>query len=245
MSKLSKAPLVEVIVELRWKSDSPEELNKFQFLHGDMYSRLKDEFPVRENLIPILPNNIEVPTSAFINNAIYRFRKSQGGYPLYQLGPGLLSVNTVDNIYDWTNYIQKTKLVADAFLESYQFNKGEYFTPSLKFLDFFEFDFENANIFHYLKDKFHLNIVNEADNSNLPVSVLFNVVYKKDIGLLSMNIRNAGYEGKQGFSVETSLTTSIQYEKKYLLEKWLNESQEVLSQYFKDMTKGEMYNSFK
>ncbi len=246
MSKLSNAPLVEVIFELKWKSDSPEELNKFQFLHGDMYSRLKSNFPERENLIPSLPHNIEVPTGAFVNNAIYRFRRSAGGYPLYQLGPGILSVNTIDEIYDWKCFSEDIKTVSNTFFDSYQFNKDEQFTPSLRFLDFFEFNFDEENIFLFLKNKFHLKIENEADGDSLPVSILLNVVYKKNkLGLLSVNIRNAGYNEKTGFCVETSLTQSFHCSEKSFMIEWLNDSQEELSQYFKKMTSGDMYNSFK
>ncbi len=42
MSKLPNAPLVEVIFELRWKVDKNDELVKCQYLHGDLFAKVKE-----------------------------------------------------------------------------------------------------------------------------------------------------------------------------------------------------------
>jgi len=88
MSKLPKAPLLEVIFELRWQIKQKSDLTKYQYLIGDLYSAIKKTYPVRESLAPP-----EVPTDILINNPVHRFRKDKNQYPLVQIGPGLLTLN--------------------------------------------------------------------------------------------------------------------------------------------------------
>jgi len=73
MSKLPNAPLLEVIFELRWKITNKNDLAKYQYLHGDLYSILKNSYHFRESLAPV-----EIPVEVLINKPIHRFRKEKG-----------------------------------------------------------------------------------------------------------------------------------------------------------------------
>ena len=44
MSKLLKAPLLEVIFEINWDITNKNDIIEFQYLHGDMYSNLKNSY---------------------------------------------------------------------------------------------------------------------------------------------------------------------------------------------------------
>ncbi len=52
MSKLHSAPLLEVIFEIKWAVISKSDIVDFQYLHGDLYSKLKSKYSHRESLIP-------------------------------------------------------------------------------------------------------------------------------------------------------------------------------------------------
>lgn len=43
MSKLPNAPLIEVVIELRWQITQKNELTGIQYLYGDLYNELKDK----------------------------------------------------------------------------------------------------------------------------------------------------------------------------------------------------------
>ena len=44
MSKLPKAPLLEIIFEINWDITNKNDIVKFQYLHGDLFSNLKDKY---------------------------------------------------------------------------------------------------------------------------------------------------------------------------------------------------------
>ena len=50
----------------------------------------------------------------FLNKEAYRFRAAENGYPIYQLGPGFLSVHTIDEKYEWDKYEKTIQRVVDA-----------------------------------------------------------------------------------------------------------------------------------
>ena len=103
MSKLPKAPLVEVIFEIRWNSTNKQEMDKFQLLIGAIYAALKDLYCKPDNLLP----DSNIPIQVLLGKPIYRAKKKSGEPILYQLGPGLLSINYVGSDYDWAIFYQE------------------------------------------------------------------------------------------------------------------------------------------
>lgn len=89
MSKLPKAPLVEVVFELRWEIAEKADLMQVEYLYGDIYAELKDKYPHRERILPI-----EIPVDLTVNKPVFRYRANKNSYPLIQLGPGLITLNT-------------------------------------------------------------------------------------------------------------------------------------------------------
>ncbi|HPH00719.1 MAG TPA: TIGR04255 family protein, partial [Tenuifilaceae bacterium] len=89
MSKLPKAPLVEVVFELRWQIINKVDLSKIPYLYGDIYSQLKNKYPFRESIVPP-----EIPIDILINQPVHRFRTAPNDYPLFQVGTGIITLNT-------------------------------------------------------------------------------------------------------------------------------------------------------
>ena len=132
MSRLPNAPLLEVIFELRWQIKEKEELNKYQFLIGDLYSSIKENYPSRESLVPP-----QVPTDILINNPFHRFRKGKNEYPLVQIGPGVLTLNTTDDNYFWKDFYTWSESLVTNFFDVFIL-ENEAFKSNLLYLDFFE-----------------------------------------------------------------------------------------------------------
>jgi uncharacterized protein (TIGR04255 family) len=246
MSKLPKGPLLEVIFELSWKTDTPQEQEKFQFLLGDMYTKLKDKYPQRFNLVQTPFAGVEIPLDVFNNKPVYRFRKTENSYPIYQLGPGLLSVNTINETYIWEDFEQEILNVFAKFKESYDFNSSS-FNMALKFLDFYAFDFNNDDANDFLKDNLHLQITHSMQSEkHKPSFVNFATGHEEEnIGQFNFSInRGVTHQKSEGFLVETNLVNKMILDSNTDISSWLKDAHEYLSRVFKNMTQGAMYDSF-
>ena len=100
-----RAPLVEVISEVHWELkqlrsyptawiDPYFDLFKDQFLAAS-----KDKLPFVE---PLVPN--EIPVEFVSNQPHLRLRPKENGWPLVQIGPGVLTVNVVPPYDGWVRH---------------------------------------------------------------------------------------------------------------------------------------------
>ena len=240
MSKLSNAPLVEVIFEIRWNSTNKQEVDKFQLLIGAMYAALKDTYEKPENII----TDANIPIQAFLNRPIYRARKKDGTPILYQLGPGILTINYVGPEYDWSSFYSEISIIVNQVKELYSFSPSKDIQINLKYLDFFDFHFENENIFTFLKETFHLTI--DAEFIKNPIGINFEIAQKENDAVFNIKINTGTLNNRrQGLVVESKLNSVKKSEDLFLnFDKILTGFHDKLSTFFKNMTKGELYESF-
>jgi len=100
---LKYKPLVEAILELRWRlpdaaSPGIESDPHYRLLLGRISERVQGEYPYHEPL-----PTTQVPDSMVPHMAQHRFRASVAGWPLIQIGPGLMTVNETDG-YAWDSF---------------------------------------------------------------------------------------------------------------------------------------------
>ncbi|QQS28035.1 MAG: TIGR04255 family protein [Sphingobacteriales bacterium] len=102
---LPNAPLKEVLFEIHWDLEYiPEE--KILFDKGFERAILNFTSACQQDFkeVSILkPENI--PPTAFINRVTHRFFKKKGQHPLYQLGPGVFTVNDNNKNYIWSDFL--------------------------------------------------------------------------------------------------------------------------------------------
>lgn len=241
MSKLPKAPLLEVIYELRWDIKNEQDLVKFQYVHGDLYAAQKLNYPLRELLTPA-----DMPMALMINNPVYRF-KSKENYPLFQLGPGVLSLNTTDATYFWEDYYKSCRSLTASFFDVYQLSNDEKFRPNLIYLDFYKFDFLNNDVITFIND--NLNIVlgqNFYKTTNNPSTITLAFNYVIELGKLDI-LLNTGLNGSNetGLVVRTQLNGPLVTPGTDDIMSWLDKAHTFCSNLFKEMTKGKLYETFK
>lgn len=239
MSKLPNAPLIEVIFELRWKVAGKSELQKYEYLIGDLYSSIKDQYPLREPLTP--PG---LPTGIMVNNPAHRFRTGRSGYPLVQVGPGVLTLNTTDDNYFWDQFYQWAESLIGTFLEVYP--GDEFFKPNLLYLDFFEFDYSSGNVLQYINDNFNLEITQGfLQNPGYPFHLDQGFFYETSLGYLTVTLKKGqNSEKKNGIVMQSSLQNQNELNKKEDILGWLDEAHRFSSNLFKEITKGKLYQSF-
>lgn len=241
MSKLPKAPLLEVIFELRWQIKQKSDLTKYQYLIGDLYSAIKQTYPERESLAPP-----EVPVDFLINSPVHRFRKDKNQYPLVQIGPGVLTLNTIDENYHWNDFYSWAEALNNVFFSVFQL-ENETFRSNLLYLDFFKFDFINNNVNEFINKSFNI-IINQGfiEETGNPFHLDIGFFYNTELGNLSVTLKK-GQNGKKedGIVMQTSLNGKDSMTSSVNVLSWLNQAHEFSSKIFKEITKGELYNSFK
>lgn len=239
MGKLPNAPLVEVIFELRWKID-PIEFETIQYLQADLYPLIRKEYPHREALESL-------PVQYGVNLPSHRFRREIKGYPLVQVGPGMISVNTTDETYFWDKFEAEISNVVEKLNQVYDFKESHKPQAILQYVDFVKFDFEKDDVFDFLKKKLHISI-NHEQTFYKPTLNAFNLNYgfqfKDPLGQLVLQI-NRGNNPKhgEGIAIQSSLSNEVIPKPKEIGE-WLNKSHELLSSMFKAMTSGALYDHF-
>ncbi|MBN2718809.1 MAG: TIGR04255 family protein [Deltaproteobacteria bacterium] len=114
MATLSKAPLIEVIFEVRWGKITPQDNGRTLHISftdtekADLLKNLETEsskygFPFVE-----IANNLSLETlPPYV--PIKRFRPVEGMWPCYQAGVGIFTVNQLNDGYVWENYAATVK----------------------------------------------------------------------------------------------------------------------------------------
>src|SRR5690606_24284977 len=125
--------------------------------------------------------------------------------------------------------------------------ESETFQSNLLYLDFFKFDFINNNVNDFINESFNI-VINQGfiEETGNPFHLDFGFFYKTELGNLSVTLKK-GQNGKKddGIVMQTSLHGKDSMKSSDNVLSWLNRAHEFSSKIFKEITKGELYNSFK
>ena len=176
----------------------------------------------------------------------HQSRTAKNEYPLVQIGPGLLTLNTTDENYFWNDFYNWSETLVNNFFEVFTVD-NETFKPNLLYLDFFKFDFKNRNVNEFINDSFNINynqgFINGVDN---PYNLDIGYFYETKLGNLSVTLKRGRNSNKEeGIIMQSSLHNMETMTGNKKILSWLNNSHEFISQLFKDITKGNLYESFK
>jgi uncharacterized protein (TIGR04255 family) len=153
---LPNKPLIEAILELKWKpSFSPSQFpgvdGDLRLFLGRFHDAVRKQYPTFE----ILPA-AAAPEQAAPNLAQYRFRQSDGGWPLVQLGSGLLALNDTTT-YTWESFRERGKAMAALMFEEYP-TKLEPTSLELRYINAIYVDFEKRDALAHIADKFRISL---------------------------------------------------------------------------------------
>lgn len=114
-----KAPVAEVIAEVLWQlkpllgSDLAYD-SFFDDLTENFRLHFKDQFPHMERIIPA-----EVPREILSYKPIFRYRAEKDSWPLYQIGPGIMTANIVPPYEGWPKFFPVVSEGLKALYQSY------------------------------------------------------------------------------------------------------------------------------
>ncbi len=242
MSKLPKAPLVEVVFELRWEIAEKADLMQVEYLYGDIYAELKDKYPYRERILPI-----EIPVDLTVNKPVFRYRANKNSYPLIQLGPGLITLNTVDKLYYWESFFNDAEELIHAFLKVFNVREKRSIQPSLLYLDFFPFSFKTHDALQFVNQNLNITIKQSfLDQVDQPKDINIGIAYEIDMGDLRVSLQKGSNKmKKEGILMQSRINGKAIEPTLQQIKGWLNESHDICSTLFKNLTKGQLYESFK
>ncbi len=215
MSTLAKAPLNEVIFEIRWglvKADQSKREYHLPFEETDFFFGQFKMIVTSIGFSFIERTNIEIqPSLPHVVN--FRFRKAQNTWPCYQIGLGVFTVNQINDGYEWDKFKQ------DILNGIEYLNKGypggienlKSVGIELRYRDAFIFS-ENENSVAFLKSKMKLSfdlpdgLLNSEylDNNKIAgTRVAFNLDIINPKGKLVLDLRQAKINGQPGFVLDT------------------------------------------
>jgi uncharacterized protein (TIGR04255 family) len=151
---LSKPPIVEALIELRWVPKKIKDSNlfdsDFKFLPVNLYNNIKTQFPFIEVL-----GNTQIPDEINPNLPKYRFRAKKDSYPLIQIASGVLTIN-----FDKGNFLSQDKFLntsitlIDKILSDFDFIKPNFI--KIHYIDVFSYT--EDNMCDFIEDKFKTSI---------------------------------------------------------------------------------------
>lgn len=160
---LPNKPLVEAILELRWLLDDHAQPGTFvdpgfRILLARFYDRIQPEgFQSIDLPIAAVP---EVLTSHVVR---HQFRKASDTWPLFQLGPGILTVNETSS-YTWDTYFPVAKSAIERLFASYPsespLRPGDV---RLRYLNALPFDPSKVDPLQFLSRYLHTQIDVDAE----------------------------------------------------------------------------------
>lgn len=251
---LKNKPLVEAIFELRWELQEPAPIMKvdphYRLLVGRVYDRVKDEYPFHEQLpTATIPDEI----AGYVVQ--HRFRKDKDEWPLIQVGPGVITLNDTDG-YIWEDFEKRISHVLDTFFEAYP-NTDSKITINrslLRYIDAVSFDYEEGDIFTFLREKMKMNIeinndlFEKTEVSRLPLGLdmRFSFPSKEPKGAVHLRFSRGKREDVHALLWETmveSLGNDSPQTKKDITT-WVKKAHQLTDNWFFMMIEGELLRRF-
>ena len=192
-----KIPLIEIIVEIRWAIQHLTSLHAFIDPHFDEFFKnfgntvSKQGFNFFEKLVPD-----EIPREFIAGQPLFRFRKKSHGYPLFQIGHGLLTINTAptaeESYTGWDAFLQNIQLATKALFESYPI-ASKYLTIDhldLKYINAFDKDFGYNAFTSFAQAELGISIASKKATilATLREDAEFQLVYEGKLKSLDDNI---------------------------------------------------------
>ncbi len=245
VSDVKKSTILEVIFEVRWQltqvPNSPALRDPgYPLVYGRLYDRVKGRFPIVEDL-----PTTQVPPEANPYVVRHRLRKTKEGWPLMQIGPGIVTVNEGSE-FEWKAFKE------DA---SNGYEGVRQFFPSaqvpLKFLKV-ELRFIHGYQFEGSATEFmakSLNTQVKLDSALFPADkvgdkqegLLLNVGYtlKKPTGQGMLSFSLGQVEGKQAIVQQSLIQTAGEDTPQDLVElgRWLDDAHALATHWTKTLTK--------
>jgi len=250
MGDLKNKPLVEAIFELGWSVADADSL--WDVLPGLYYGAVRDEYPHIENL----PMS-QVPVQVSLNAVRHRFRKTKDGWPLTQLGPGVLTVNDTAGYTVWKDFLPRITKAVSSLTNVYEnvYEKAEPFNRAeLRYINAVEFDPQQQSFAKFVKEKLHTSIDlpnlsdGEATTTDIVnANIAAQVQLKRPVGIGEIVVALGQVEEKPAAIFQINVRSSGKDAPKNIeeLQKWAKDAHRIIDSWFLSFCEGDLLKSFR
>jgi uncharacterized protein (TIGR04255 family) len=228
----AKAPLIELIAEVRWipqgsmllqpgltvQQPAMPEIFVGGVKQEEFYKRLGRElyssgFDRSERLLPVgMPFALHQP--------VYRFQSEKEGKTsvLYQVGYGIFSVHAIPPYHSWAQFLPFVRSGLEALLGSrLETDRSQPFSQtSLRYIDFFDEGLlEGHNISSFIMDVLKISTklpvpISRVATSNELKSVFTKVVVPVDIGDLTLSVGDGQFNNRSGILLDNMVSKTAE-----------------------------------
>jgi len=247
---LPNKPLVEALFELKWGPETPEMLG-YPIIVGALYEKLKDTYPEIEDL-PL--NRVPLELTSYMVR--HRFRKTKEGWPLVQIGPGILTVNETEGYTTWDIFYKSIHQAIQKLTEAHP--KGKELVAKsfiLRYINAPEFPFNKESILNFIENNFKTRIALDQDlftvggSTQMPAELLLRLSFPltQPVGFVTVQFATGMKLDKQALIWELIVSSSPPQIETLLqgASKWLNEAHDVIEHWFIKLAEGGLLESFK
>ena len=256
MSKkdLKNKPLVEAILEIKWELPAQTAQRivtdpHYRLLLGRFSEKVEKDYPFHEPL-----PTTQVPDAMVAHLAQHRFRTSEKGWPLIQIGPGLMTVNETEG-YSWTDFKRRCDKAVKNLLKAHP-AKGEFNVKdlTLRYIDAVDVDFSQESIFNFLQDKMKISIsppdclFASGNVTKNPVDSNWQASFRTNdpVGLITLRFATGRHKEKPAVIWETLVQTGSEHIPTIPdgFSEWLGKAHDLIDDWFFNMIEGELERRF-
>ena len=248
---LNNKPLVEAILEVKWQlateASAPPIDPNYRLFFGRFYDRVRNEYPAYEAL-----EAATIPDVMAASVAQYRFRIKEKGWPLIQIGPGMLTLNDTDS-YEWPDFEKRAHWALEKLFESYP-GRLQIESLLLRYIDAVQVDFSKEDVTSFLRDKlkivlsypeslFQRGYVNQA-----PIALVLQSAFQSTIpkGKVQLKFAKGKVREKEALVWETSISSRgrdlppLPHD----FPSWLSAAHAITDDWFFKLIDGELLHRF-
>ena len=262
---LPNKPLVEAVFEVRWAVPRPGyELpspmtmppqpgmvdEHYETLVGLLYSALKEEYP-HSHRQPVASFPVEM--MPFM--ARHWFRAAQDGWPLVQVGPGMVSLSST-NEYHWDEFSARAQRLVRILCEEHPAH--EEIVPlavTLRYINAAPFDPTTEDLLQFLSGKLNVGIslpkglVEPGPSDVGAQSVAINLTHKtlSPPGQMNLQIATGEHHGEKVVTWNTQVV-SVSDDVPELpgdLDSWLERAYDLSHRWFFALIEGDLLREYK
>jgi uncharacterized protein (TIGR04255 family) len=249
MQKLPKAPLQEVIFELRWNLGFDSTIGQhldpgFEMAQGRFQGLVEQEFPFNQRLLPS-----GIPLVLQNHTIVHQFWKAEETYPVLQLGPGIFAQNDTEKNYEWEgSFLPQLKRSLNWLAEAYRQPIEPAFV-NLRYIDAIQLrDYSTENNWlDFIAEALKIRLENLFEPSgklrNFQINQSFGLENDSELNIVVSNgITSSSKEPALVWQTAVTKTGNIEWGNLLSLAE---EAHSETHKIFESMTKGMLYDSFK
>ncbi|MBD2346257.1 TIGR04255 family protein [Anabaena subtropica] len=257
LENLTNKPLVEAIFEIRWYTEQPPFIGgdpNTQLILGRLFDRINENYPIYEQL-PFA----SIPEQMAEGIVKHRF-KSEKGWPLVQLGNGILTVNDTEN-YIWQDFKKRIIDVVDNLYIVHP--SKDKFRPRyliLKYIDAIDLDLKENEFYEFLKNKMKIELnfspllfeKTLVTNNPIQLDLQFAFPAENPKGIVNFRIvKGQKFDNQRNLASDALIwETTIQSTDPDIpeipsnLDKWLENAHSVCHNWFFTLVDGDLLRRF-